>query len=116
MKSRLTFDLDSQNRAIILVHVELTEDVRDKIAKQFQERFRTEGSLASISYFPSSENNLDFKLVSHSGEFNDCLEMASNLSYNQMNNLSEAMRWERWNREKGNFTMDSKVKPPKDFK
>jgi len=116
MKSRLTFDLDSQNKAVILARVELTEDVRDKIAKQFQENFRTNGSLATISYFPSATDNLEFQITPYSADFKDCLELASNLSYEQMNQMTEALRWERFNRDKGNFTLGSKINPPKSYK
>lgn len=55
MKSKVTFDLDGQNKPIILAHVSITDDVRDKIARRFQEAFGHRSNLALVEFHPSHQ-------------------------------------------------------------
>jgi hypothetical protein len=52
MKSKVTFDLDGQNRAVIQAQIIYTDDVRDKIAVKFKEAFRAASSIAVVHYLP----------------------------------------------------------------
>ena len=52
MKSKVTFDLDGQNRPIILAQVSPSDDVRDKIATRFKEGFQNYSNIAMVSFWP----------------------------------------------------------------
>ncbi len=57
MKSRVTFDLDGGNNPIILVHAEHSEDVRDKIARQFVEKFGHTSNVTVVSFKPTDDGH-----------------------------------------------------------
>ena len=54
MKSKATFDLDLFNNPVILVNLEHSEDVRDKIAIRFREGFHQCSNLAVVRFLPGN--------------------------------------------------------------
>jgi hypothetical protein len=52
MKSKATFDIDYENRPIIIAQATYTDDVRDKIAARFKESFSQRSNLCVVSFLP----------------------------------------------------------------
>lgn len=55
MESRIRFDLNSQDQAVVTAEIIYTDDVRDKVARTFYERLGYESNLAYIEIHPDYE-------------------------------------------------------------
>jgi hypothetical protein len=52
MKSKVQFDIDQTGNPVVSMRVEVTDDVRDKLAKRFIEKLGHDSALAVISFRP----------------------------------------------------------------
>lgn len=104
MKSRLRFALDGNNKAVIDGNIEHSEDLRDEVALQFRQNFKTTGNLATFNF--CNGTNSQFKITPHGGDPDECRDIASRLSMFQLENLSFALEVEKNNRL-GNLKKDS---------
>ena len=55
MQSKIRFDLNPENEAVVTSEIIYTDDVRDKVARTFYERLGYESNLAYISIHPDTE-------------------------------------------------------------
>lgn len=55
MKSKIRFDLNSQDQAVVTAEIVYTDDVRDKVARTFYERLGYESNLAYVEIHPDTE-------------------------------------------------------------
>jgi len=52
MKSKVQFDLNGQNQSVIRAQIIFTDDVRDKVARQFHEYLGYESNIALVNIQP----------------------------------------------------------------
>lgn len=98
MKSRLRFALDGNNKAIIDGNIEHSEDLRDEVALQFRQNFKTTGNLATF-HFCNGTNN-QFSITPYGGDIEESKLIASNLPLYQLESLALAIELEKSNRFK----------------
>ena len=96
MKSKLRFALDGNNKAVIDAHIEHSDDLRDEVALQFRQNFKTTGNLATM-HFCFKENE-QIKITPYGGDIEESKKIASELSLYQLENLTEALSIEKSNR------------------
>lgn len=93
MKSRLRFALDGNNKAVIDGNIENSEDLRDEVALQFRQNFKTTGNLATLQLCNGTNNQ--FKITPHGGDLDECKIISESLSMFQLENLSLALEVEK---------------------
>ena len=90
MKSKLKFGLDANNKAIIEGYVEHSDDLRDLVAKQFTENFKTTGNLAFFTFCFDEKNQ--FTVTPFGGNIEDSKRLVDLLSDMQMHNIFNAIK------------------------
>jgi hypothetical protein len=111
MKSRVTFDLDGGNNPIILVHAEHSDDVRDKIARQFVERFGHSSNVAVVSFKPTDNGNTLYisPLPSFYHQPEEVMRLVYDISLDQLRELEDVFHKEILKRESENPEFKLKV-------
>lgn len=103
MKSRVTFDLDGGNNPIILVHAEHSDDVRDKIARQFVERFGHSSNVCTMSFKPSVKDGTTDLSISPLPSFyfqpEEVMRLVYDVSLDQLRELEDVFHKEILKRE-----------------
>lgn len=89
MKSKVIFDFDSQNNnsPVISAQIRQSEDVRDKIAKLFAEKFQYTSNLCLVRFFPSENEDRNIDIIPFGGDENESANLSTNLSDEQLCNL-----------------------------
>lgn len=103
MKSKIQFDLNGLNQAVVSAKIANTEDVRDKVAKSFTEGFGYDSVLATVYHIHHStwrdEENTE-RGMSHieirpvGSKMKDCQALASLLGDTQLELLNAAINRE----------------------
>lgn len=100
MKSKLKFDIDSDNSVMITATVSHSEDVRDTLAKKFIEGFEGSGNLATIFFYPSEkDSDRTLHIYSNSGTIEGCRNLIRYSADYILTNLIEVCKEELYKRE-----------------
>lgn len=91
MKSKIKFDLNSQDQAVVTAEIIYTDDVRDKVARTFYERLGYDSNLAFIEILPydtmGQEVRKGIEIKTFGGDPVSTLELCRNLSTLQLEML-----------------------------
>lgn len=96
MKSRVIFDFDSQNNnsPVISAQIKPSDDVRDKIARLFTEKFQYTSNLCLVRFYPSENEDKNIEISPLGGDQKESEKLTENLSDVQLSNLDIAIQKE----------------------
>lgn len=98
MRSKLMFDINEHNEAVISANVILTDDLRDKTAKKFIERLGGQSNLLFVHFVLTDEGER-INVKSFGGNKEETSELLRGVNIHQLKSLAEELPKELKRRE-----------------
>ncbi|WP_298845711.1 hypothetical protein [uncultured Clostridium sp.] len=109
MKSKLMFDINEHNQAVITANVILTDDLRDKTAIKFIERLGGDSNLLLV-HFTLTEEGERVNIKSFGGSKEETSALLRGVSIHQLKSLEEELPKELKRREDFKKNIPNKLK------
>ncbi len=91
MKSKVTFDLGDYNKSVVKVHTQYSEDVRDKIARDFSGGFGYNSNLAYCKFLPVDSGQSLMEITPFDGSIDDSQRIVKDLPTEQLESMQKAI-------------------------